>query len=301
MGTVTMVALMSTILIRGLPASLDEKRMSTIGCTAIRIKFVSLTETVIGALERGIDLLELLGERGEMRLADVAKELDTSRATAFRVLATLQSRGYVEHVRAARVYRLGPALQTLATSYATSSVPRFAAPAMAALRTDTGETVNLGVIRRGRIVYVSILDGVHALRVNSEVGEEVPPHATAIGKSILAVLPYEQRGFFLDPEPCEAFTERTITSRAKLDEELRATTERGYAVDDQETGVGAVCVAAPILGADGYPVAAISVSAIAARLPRTVFPALGHSIKEWADRISGELAAAAADERAVAQ
>lgn len=256
---------------------------------------------MIGALERGIDLLELLGERGEMRLAEVTRELDTSRATAFRVLATLQSRGYVEHDRAARVYRLGPALQTLATSFATSSVPRFAAPAMAALRTATGETVNLGVIRRGRIVYASILDGVHALRVNSEVGEEVPPHATAIGKSILASLPYEQRAFFLDREPYETFTERTITTRARLEEELHATAEQGYGVDDQETGVGAVCVAAPIIGADGYPVAAISVSAIAARLPREGFPELGRSIIEWAARISTELAAAAKSDHPAAQ
>ena len=169
---------------------------------------------MIGALERGIDLLELLGERGQMRLAEVARDLKTSRATAFRVLATLQSRGYVEHDRAARVYRLGPALRTLATTSASASVARFAAPAMAALRQETGETVNLGAVRRGRIVYVAVLDGVHALRVNAEVGEEVPPHATAIGKSILAALPSGQRPLFLDREPYEAFTEHTIRTRA---------------------------------------------------------------------------------------
>jgi IclR family acetate operon transcriptional repressor len=282
-------------------SSLDDEATPTIGRVVIRINVVSPHETVIGTLERGIDVLELLGERGEMRLAEVAKELTTSRATAFRMLATLQSRGYVEHVRAAHVYRLGPALQSLASSSAASSVPRCAAPGMAALRTETGETVNLGVIRRGRIVYASILDGVHALRVNAEVGDEVPAHATAIGKSILAVLPYEQRGFFLDPEPYPSFTERTITRRAALEKELQATAKRGFGVDDQETGIGAVCVAAPIVGVDKYPVAAISVSAIAARLPRKSFPALGQTIKQWADWISDELATTASDRAAVTQ
>jgi DNA-binding IclR family transcriptional regulator len=256
---------------------------------------------VIGALERGIDILELLGERGEMRLADVAKELETSRATAFRTLATLQSRGYVEHVRAARVYRLGHALQTLAAGATSSAVPRVAAPAMAELRAVTTETVNLGVVRRGRIVYVAILDGVHALRVNSEVGEEVPPHATAIGKSILSVLPLEQRAIFLRPEPYPSFTERTITTRAALDDELRATAKRGYGIDDQETGVGAVCIAAPIVGVDGYPIAAISVSAIAARLPRKKFAALGRAVKRQAEWVSNEIATLEADGRAATQ
>jgi IclR family acetate operon transcriptional repressor len=172
---------------------------------------------------------------------------------------------------------------------------------MAALRQETGETVNLGVVRRGRIVYEAILDGVHALRVNAAVGEEVPPHATAIGKSILAALPPERRAFFLDREPYQAFTERTITTHAALERELRATAERGYGVDDQETGVGAVCVASSILGGDGYPVAAISVSAIAARLPQSEFPNVGRSVRHWADEISAELAAAGGGESAAAQ
>jgi DNA-binding IclR family transcriptional regulator len=256
---------------------------------------------LICALERGIDLLELLGERGQMRLAEVARELATSRATAFRVLATLQSRGYVEHDRTARVYRLGPALHTLTATSAATSVSRFAAPAMAALHQQTRETVNLGVVRRGRIVYAAILDGVHALRVNAEVGEEVPAHATAIGKSILAALPYEQRAFFLSREPYDAFTERTITTRVRLEDDLRAAAERGYGVDDQETGVGAVCIAAAIIGADGYPLGAISVSAIAARLPRTEFASLGESVKHRAAEVSAALVAAGADELPVLQ
>lgn len=246
---------------------------------------------MITALLRGIDVLELLGERGEAKLADVAKALNTSRPTAYRVLATLQSRGFVYHARSERVYRLGPALQELAATSGTSSVARVAAPAMAALRLATGETVNLATVRRGRIVYVSVLDGVHALRINSEVGEEVPPHAAAIGKAILAALPEDQRSVFLRDEPYPRYTDRTVTTRSKLDQELRRAANRGYAVDDQETGLGSVCVAAPIVGSDGYPLAAISVSGLAARLPRKEFPALGRSVQKSAERISAELAA----------
>jgi DNA-binding IclR family transcriptional regulator len=251
---------------------------------------------VSAALLRGIDVLELLGERGEARLAEVASALGTSRATAFRVLATLQSRGYVHHSRSEQVYRLGPALKELAATSDSSSVVRVAAPAMAALRSETGETVNLAAVQRWRIVYVSVLDGVHALRMNSEVGEEVPPHATAIGKAILAALPPEQRGVFLGKEPYVAYTDRTITTRVELEHDLSKCAKRGYSADDQEAGVGSVCIGAPIIGSDGYPVAAISVSAIAARLPRKEFSALGRSVRTWADRISADRTANAAHE-----
>jgi DNA-binding IclR family transcriptional regulator len=247
------------------------------------------------ALFRGLDVLELLGRRSEVKLSEVVSELGMSRATAFRVLAALQSRGYVQHSRSEQVYRLGPALQEMAATSGMSSVVRVAAPAMAALGADTGETVNLAAVQRWRIVYVSILYGVHALRTNSELGDVVPPHATAIGKAILAALPRDQRGVFLGEEPYARYTERTITTRTQLEQTLARALKAGFATEYQEMAVGSVCVGAPIVGADGYPVAAISVSAITARLARKEFPALGRLVRGAADRISADLAASAGD------
>lgn len=243
------------------------------------------------ALLRGLDVLELLGKRSEVKLAEVVSELGMSRATAFRVLATLQSRGYVQHSRSEQVYRLGPALQEMAATSDTSSVVRVAAPAMAALRAETGETVNLAAVHRWRIVYVSILYGVHALRINSELGEVVPPHATAIGKAILAALPHDQRSVFLGEEPYARYTDRTIVTRTQLEQTVARGIKAGFATEYQEIGVGSVCVGAPIVGSDGYPVAAISVSAITARLQRKSFPALGRLVRSAADGISADLVA----------
>jgi IclR family acetate operon transcriptional repressor len=246
---------------------------------------------VSAALLRGLDVLELLGRRSEVKLSEVVSELGISRATAFRVLATLQSRGYVHHARSEQVYRLGPALQEVVATSGTSSVVRVAAPAMAALRAETGETVNLATVQRWRIAYVSILYGVHALRVNSEVGDVVPPHATAIGKAILAEIPRDQRIVFLGEEPYVRYTERTITSRTQLEQALSRSLRKGFATEYQEIAVGSVCIGAPVVGSDGYPVAAISVSAVTTRLPRRNFPELGRSVRRAADRISAELAA----------
>lgn len=241
------------------------------------------------SLERGLDILELLASRGELRLGEVIKELGTSRATAFRMLATLQSRGYVEHVRSGRVYRLGSAARSLVAQSDNSSIIDLAAPAMEHLRALTSETVNLGLLRRGRIVYGAMLEGAYALRMSATVGEEAPPHASSLGKAILASLPPEQRQAFLRAEPYPALAKRTITRRHDLEQELERTILRGYAVDDEETEVGAACVGAPILGSDGFPVAAISVSGLAARLPEEARPVLGEEVRRSCDRISAQL------------
>lgn len=241
-------------------------------------------------LERGLDAMEFLAEHGEAKLVDFAERLGVSRATAFRVLTTLQRRGYVDHVRAEHVYRLGPQMRALAARSGSSSVIRLAALAMADLRALTGETVNLALLRRGVIAYVAIFEGVHSLRMSANVGDEVPAHSTAIGKAILAMLANGERDGLLGPEPYRAFTKRTITRRRQLDLDLDRTVGRGFAVDDEESEVGAACLAAPILGSDGYPLGAISVSGLAARIPVRSRPQLGGTVRVKCEEITAALA-----------
>ena len=233
--------------------------------------------------------MEFLAERGEARLVEFAEHLGVSRATAFRALATLQRRGYVDHVRAEHVYRLGPQLRALASKSGSSSIVRLGGLAMADLRALTGETVNLALLRRGTIAYVAIFEGTHALRMSARVGDEVPAHSTALGKAVLARLAAHERDGLLAREPYPAFTERTITRRSELDLELATTLDRGYAIDDEESEVGAACIAAPIVGGDGYPFGAISVSGLAARIPAHSRPSLGETVRLRCQEITAAL------------
>lgn len=241
------------------------------------------------SLERGLIVLELIADRGDIRLAELATELDISRATAFRILGALQSHGYVEHVRADRSYRLGPAIGALAARSDSSTVIDLAALAMAHLRVLTPETLNLALMRRGRLVYVSIVEGEHRLRMSATTGEEVPLHATALGKAVLANMSPPQQEPVLAAEPYPAFTERTITRRRELEQELALTRARGYAEDKEEQEIGAACVAAAILGRGGSPLGAISVSGLALRLPEQERARLGGEIRRCCDRITLEL------------
>lgn len=241
------------------------------------------------SLERGLAALELIAERGKVRLSELATELDISRATAVRILAALQNHGFVEHDRAERCYRLGPASGALAALSDSTSVIDLAAMAMAHLRAMTPETINLALQRRGRLVYVSILDGSHQLRMSATVGDEAPLHGTALGKAVLAAQPPAQREPVLAAEPYSAFTEHTITRRAALERELDLIRQRGYALDEEEQELGAACVAAAILGHRGAPIGALSIAGLAARLPAESLARLGRELRACCDRIALEL------------
>lgn len=243
-----------------------------------------------GPVERALDLLELLAKRDELSLAEAAAGLSSSRATAFRMLSKLQSRGYVEHLRAQHTYRLGPQIRELASWAEQSALTRLALPSLSELRAESGESANLAAVRRNRIVYEMVLDGEHSLRISAAVGEEVPPHSTALGKAILAWLEPARRSTLAGRPPYAAFTTRTITTEEKLQRELEQVRARGYAIDDEEMSVGAYCVAAPIIGTGGEPIGAISVSGLAARMPPSTRAALGESVKRRCERISSLLA-----------
>jgi IclR family acetate operon transcriptional repressor len=220
----------------------------------------------LGSLDRGLTALELIARRGEARLAELAAELGTSRATMFRVLETLRARGFAEHVAARHTYRLGPGARSLAARAVRSAMARLAEPAMAELRNATGETVNLAGVQGGRLVYEAVLEGVYGLRSLPSEGMAVPVHSSALGKAVLAGSPAAVRAVLLGPEPYQRFTERTITSQAGLAAELAAARRRGYAADHEESETGLTCVAAAITGADGRPVGAISISGLSGRM-----------------------------------
>jgi IclR family transcriptional regulator, acetate operon repressor len=233
----------------------------------------------LGSLDRGLTVLELIARRGEARLAELARELGTSRTTMFRVLETLRARGFAEHVAASHTYRLGPSARALAAHATQSAITRLAEPAMADLRNATGETVNLIGVHGNRLVYEAVLEGGYALRSLPSLGVTVAAHASALGKAVLADSPAAMREVLLGPEPYQRFTDNTITARRELDAELEATRQRRYATDKEENETGLTCVAAAIRGADGRPAGAISVSGLTGRMNKLDLADLGTRVQ----------------------
>ena len=156
-------------------------------------------------------------------------------------------------------------------------------PTLERLAAATGETVNLAVSTGTGVVQIDQVDSRYMLGAANWVGREVPFHASALGKALLA------HGTPLPVGRLAKLTERTHTTRPELDADLRRCLETGYAVADGELEPGLVAIAAPLLDADGRAVAAISVSGPSSRLSSTQIDRVGQLIADECIRLSATL------------
>lgn len=211
-------------------------------------------------LERAIEVLfGFAGDAPQQSLDDMAIRTGINKTSLVRILRTLEPAGFV--VREDDRYRLGPRVLDLANTYlSTLSFHKIAQPHMETLARACRQTVSIAVLDAPDIVYVAIEQAQRELGIQGEIGGRHPVHATALGKVLLADLTPEERRSVLEMRPLERLTHRTMVDV----DELLATVDRvahdGYAVDDEERGIGIRCVAAPIRGFDGRVVAAMSVA-----------------------------------------
>lgn len=243
----------------------------------------------IDAVSKALDILETLGrhERG-LSLQEIATACTLPKSSAFRYLVTLDQRGYVE--RSTEGFRLGPASYELARkARVKANLHEIAFPIMLELRDACGETVNLGVLSRGRVVYLEIIESTQAVRMAVSLGERSYPHATSLGKAIMAFMPAFAVDALIAASGLPGRTPHTITSAGALADELAVTRRRGFAYDDGENEPWARCIGAPILGERGQPVAALSVSAPAERVSLSALTAMAPALAAAARSISTRL------------
>ncbi len=219
----------------------------------------------VQSVDRALTVLEALAQAdGPLGVAQLAARTGLPVGTTHRLLAGLQSRGYVRH-DAARKYSVGSSALRLADA-AQRALARGVRPMLARLVELSGETANLAVLEGVDAVYLAQVSSPHTLRMFAEVGRHVPPHSTAVGKVLLAALPREAALEVLRVTGLPARTPSTITELAALEAELDQVAERGWAADEQEQETGVRCVAVPLFDR-GTVVAAVSLSGPAERFP----------------------------------
>lgn len=221
----------------------------------------------MGVLQKALDVLEHVVGEEPMTLGDASRVTGLGKAAVYRILNTFEARQYLIKEPTTRRYHTGPALLALAATVTGKlDLVEVARPAMAALRDASGETVNLGVAVGDHVEYLAMLESPHSLRMASRPGSVDALHCTALGKAILAWLPRIEAEALAPQSHLMATTPNTITDWEALSVELQRTRNRGWSIDEEENEVGARCIAAPILGADGRPLAALSVSGPASRM-----------------------------------
>ncbi|MFV1858909.1 MAG: IclR family transcriptional regulator [Anaerolineales bacterium] len=222
----------------------------------------------IRVLERAIALLSLLSDGQTKRLPELAKSIELSESSTYRLLSTLTSHDYVAHDKRRGGYRLGLACLELARAYqAGSDMRQVALPELEALRDETSETVHLGLLADMEVVYLEKLPGLHAIGImSSQVGGRSPSYCTGLGKALLAYLDPETVRSHFDVRRLHRFTPNTITNLGELIRHLSRIQQQGYALDMEEHEPEVRCVAAPVFDPNGEVVAAVSVSGPAGRI-----------------------------------
>jgi DNA-binding IclR family transcriptional regulator len=220
----------------------------------------------IGSLAKGIKIMELLAEKSQLTVSEVARLMDTHRAASHRFLATLRELGYVDkdtddrYQLTFKVFELG---MKVANRF---EIRQIARPVMQDLAQASRETVNLGHFDGKGILHVDKIDSREILRMDTPIGSRAPAYCTALGKAILAFLPREEFERFLSGVTLKPRGPNTITSRKRLRSAIEEIRHRGYAVDDEEMSPGLRCVAAPVFDPTGRASYAISVSGPSLRL-----------------------------------
>lgn len=245
------------------------------------------TTTGVQSVDRAVSVLEILAQRGNAGVTEVAAEIDVHKSTAFRLLSALEARGLVEQTGERGKYALGFGVVRLAGAVTGRiDVVQQGRPVCDRLAQELSETVNIAVLQKRYTVNLYQARGPGAITAHNWVGHLTPSHATSSGKILLAHLPAEEFTELLAETGMKRMTARTVTSKAALRKDLAKTRECGYSVTVEEYEIGLHAMAAPIRSQDGVVVAALSASGPAYRLTEERIHELAPLLIEGAEEIS---------------
>jgi DNA-binding IclR family transcriptional regulator len=242
------------------------------------------------SLRKALRLLFTVGESPDpagVSVIDLAKETGLSRPTAYRFLRELQQTGLVQPVAKQSTWQLGPKVVALAAMAGNwSRLRRRAREAMEEFVQSVGYTVHLGIRDRFEVVYIDKAESARYATIASMIGQRRPLHVTALGKCLTAFDANPRFAELVADNGLPARTEHSISDPKKWLQEIEKVRQEGIATDMEECDVGARCVAAPILDAQGYAVAAISSSALSVAGQELDFPHMTEEIRRLARDVS---------------
>lgn len=220
----------------------------------------------LSTLERGLQILEAITENGEMTVTEVGNHMDINRASAHRFITTLRDQGFVrknQHNKYEATFKMLELGMKQADKF---EIRRIAKPYMRDLAAEFDETVNLGLLDQGLVIYLDKVESRELLRMDSGIGTSCPAYATAMGKAMLAFLPEEDRAAYMEKTRFTPITPHTVAGPIELSKDIAKIRKKGYAVDEEELALDLYCIGAPIFDFHAYPAFALSVSGPVRRL-----------------------------------
>ena len=243
---------------------------------------------LVQSLGRGLSLLDSLAESPDgIPLSDLCQQVGLSLSTAHRLLTTLEQQRYVRCDPKTRYWSIGVQAFIVGSAFVKArDLLEIARPRMRGLMEESGETINLAVLDGGEAVFLAQVECRQMMRALAPPGVRIPVHCSGAGKALLAALPEAEVAQILRKHGLPRLTPRTLTTLARLREDLERSRQRGYAVDDQEHSTGLRCVAAVVRDEHREPVGAVSVSGPAVRIPDERIAILGALVRQTADAVT---------------
>jgi IclR family acetate operon transcriptional repressor len=225
----------------------------------------------LSSLEKGLRILRELAssERG-MTAAELAQVAGLNRTTVYRLSEILGREGWVQRLgenEDTTRLDLGPAMHGLAVlvtnKYDTDAQLQ---PIIRGLARSVSETVHVGALDHTHMVHIAVAMPDTGMNIAARIGSREYAHAAALGKALLATLADEDVRRRYVGEELVVRTPATVATVPALLAELARTRERGYALDVEESREGVYCIAAPVFGAGGEALFAISITTVPQRL-----------------------------------
>lgn len=237
------------------------------------------------SVDKAIAILAAFGSQADSGLgvSQLARRASLSKSTAFRVLAMLERNGVVEKMGSE--YRLGARLHELGRSVYPAGLDRMRdqlIPFVTDLYEATRETIHLAALHNTDVIYLAKLYGHRQVKSPSRIGGRVPAYPTAVGKAMLAYDPGAvERTLARGLAP---LTKSTVADAEALCAQLADARMSGVAAEYEEVVQGLACLAAPVFGPSGRPVAALSISTPPARLDLRAFEPVLRSVASRASK-----------------
>lgn len=240
----------------------------------------------IAAVDAALELLEVLARNSGAGVTKLAELTGSTKSHVFRMLFTLEKRGYVSRNESTRGYTLGYRAVLLGEqAKGQTNLLQAARPVMDALMNKVAENTHL-IVREGlRSLTLAVSQGPHNVGLFAKTGRLGPLHAGGGSKVLLAHAPEEVQDQVLQSD-LERFTDWTIVQPEKLKRILLDIRQSGYHVCENDLDEGAFSVAAPIRDHESQVIAAISIAGPVIRLDDKRLEGHIQAVRQAADDVS---------------
>ena len=221
------------------------------------------------SLLKALQIIEVMAvNKAPMRLLDISKAVSISPSTVLRFLNTFKAMNYVNQDPASLNYFPTMKFQMIANMVNSQlKIRDITHPFLLDISQKTGEFSSLAVLEEMEVIYIDYADGPNSTYKNlMRIGKNAPAHSTGVGKCLLLNFTEAEIDLLISEKGLIRLTEKTITTKEKLLEELKTVRKNGFAFDDEECEPNFKCIAVPLRDYSGNVIASMSVSTPTVRL-----------------------------------